>query len=288
MEKNGFKLVALGIIKVAALLILIQLIQNLVFIPLKALSSKFWSQYDGRGLNEPWFLTSTFAILLITVFTCYVFIRFIDKKNWAYIRLVSKNRFKYFSAGVLVSFLLISFFTIVITSLNAVELNIEIKSISNIFIYLIILSIGLFSLILSEELIFRGYVLKTFESHISILNAIILTSFLFSIFHILRPNTSFLGFVNIFLLGCFVAIICIYYDNLWLPIGLHFGWNFFLWFFNFPISGQKYPNPIFILKYNEYSLLSGSKFGPEDSLMITPFIILFIFYFLLKLKMIKY
>jgi len=56
-------------------------------------------------------------------------------------------------------------------------------------------------------------------------------------------------------------------------VGLHFGWNFFFWLFNFPVNGIRYPNPLLVLEYNEYSPVIGSRFGPEDSVLIAPAII---------------
>ena len=278
------RLVILGILKVVAFIVSMRLLRQLVFIPLVALSAKYWAKYDGRGLNEPWFLSSSIALLLVTIFLCFIFIRFIDKKDWSYIRLRSDNKFKLFVIGILLSFVIVLLFTAVTIIFDAIEINIKLKSLNNILFYLILAFIGTFVLVLNEELISRGYVLKTLESHFNTIFAVIISSFLFSLYHIFRPDTSLLGFFNIFLMGCFVALICVYSNSLWLPIGLHFGWNYSLYLLNFPVSGHTYPNPIFSLKYNEHSLLTGSKFGPEDSIIMTILLSIAVAYIFVKFR----
>ena len=268
----------------AAFLFSIQVLRQIVFLPLRFISGKYWAKYDGRGLNEPWFLSSTLAILIVTLFACFVFIKFVDKKDWSYLRFTVTKKGKHFFAGFLFSSMLIVIFTVVTTLFNTIELAVNPEFFPRFLFFLLILTAGLFALVVSEELIARGYILRTLETHFNTVFAIVASSLLFSLFHLLRPNASLMGFLNIFLIGCFLALLYVKYKSLWVPIGLHFGWNFTLWLFNFPISGQRYINPLFRLKYNEYSLLSGSKFGPEDSLLVTFFLVIFVLYLGLRLN----
>lgn len=283
MEKR-FKLLSLGIAKVIGFVISVYFLRQIVLVPLSALSAKYWSRYDGRGLNEPWFFTSALAILLATLFICFVFIKYFDKKQWGYIRLSSDNKLSFFFIGISVSFFIIVLFTTTLSIFSAIELKTSLESPARIALYLTILPIGGFALAFQEELIYRGYILKTMESISNKFIAITASSFLFSLAHILNPNTSLLGSINIFLVGGFLAIVCVSYNSLWIATGIHVGWNFFLWLLNFPVSGQVYPNPIFSLNYKEYSLLSGSKFGPEDSIFITFLLIIFAGYFFVKFR----
>lgn len=274
----------LDILKIIAFIVCILGITQLALIPLGALSARYWSQYDGRGLNEPWFLTSSIATLLVTLLVCYLFIKFIDKKDWSYIRLISHKRLKRFLTGFLAASIVVSLLTILTLLFNVVEINIELRPFHSILGYFLLAVFGIFVLALNEELIVRGYILRTFENHLNVAAAVIFSSILFSIAHLFNPNVSLIASVNIFLMGCLVALVCIYQNSLWLPIGLHFGWNFSLWFFNFPVSGLKLPNPLFHLEYNEYSFLSGLKFGPEDSLLLTILLSGILIYLLTKYR----
>ena len=108
---------------------------------------------------------------------------------------------------------------------------------------------------LLEELLFRGFILGVLLRSFSRLNALLLTSALYSIIHFLKPPeaitpnesvTWFSGFVSIgnafwqfrdplllvagflvlFVVGCVLADARLMTRSLWLPIGLHAGWVF--------------------------------------------------------------
>lgn len=175
-------------------------------------------------------------------------------------------------------------FTLLNIILGNTRLAIIYSSFSTTLFYIVLLGVGIGVLVLYEELIFRGYVLKTLETRFSAFTAVIISSLLFSAAHFLRPDSSLLAFVNIFLAGALLSICCINYNSLWLPIGLHFGWNYFLWIFNYPISNQRWTNPILKLNYKEYNLIVGSEFGPESSLILTVIFMILVGYLLYRLK----
>jgi membrane protease YdiL (CAAX protease family) len=281
-KKHRLRSIALAIVKVVAFVLSIKFLVQLVFIPLGAFSARYWSRYDGRGLNEPWFLTSCFAILLVTLLVCFAFIKFLDKKDWSYIRLKSGKKFRLFVTGGVLSFAAVLAFVVVMVISGVIKIDTQPKPLENIVFYLALGFIGNFALVLNEELITRGYVLRTLENSSNAILAVIVSSLFFSLLHIFRPNTSLLAFVNIFLMGCFIASVCIHYNSLWAPFGLHLGWNYSLYLFNFPVSGHQYPNPIFSLQYNQFSLLSGSKFGPEDSVLVTILLVIVLAYFFVR------
>lgn len=283
-KEYSVKSIAFGIIKVIAFITSVYLFQQLTFIPIGKISARYWSEYDGRGLNEPLFFSSIFAFLLVTIIVCYLFLKFIDKKDWSYLRVVSSKKSKWFLVGLLLSFTAVLLFVAITLVLNLTEINLTPKSFGYIGFYLLLSPMGIFVAVMDEELIARGYVLKTLETHINPVTAIIATSLLFSLAHIFRPNISFIGYLNIFLMGNLLGIVCIVSDSIWLPAGLHFGWNFLLNFLNFPVSGHKYPNPLFSLEYKEYSFISGSKFGPEDSLLITLILIIAVGFLITKFR----
>ena len=119
-----------------------------------------------------------------------------------------------------------------------------------------------------EEIVFRGYVMKTIEKHIGVALAVIINSIIFSLSHIWNYNVTILGLFHIFLFGIILSILCIHRNNLWLPIGIHTGWNYALYCFNLPISGYRWYNPILNTANIHKSNWTGSSFGPEDSLVV--------------------
>ena len=83
----------------------------------------------------------------------------------------------------------------------------------------------------SEELLFRGLFLRTLLLDHPPLRAILLSSVIFAALHFLRPNLGVADVVPF--LGLVVAGIVLAYaawktESLWLPIGIHAGWVFFI------------------------------------------------------------
>jgi hypothetical protein len=54
---------------------------------------------------------------------------------------------------------------------------------------------------------------------------------------------------------------------LWLPIGLHFGWNFTLPLFGATLSGLKMKVTGYEMSWTAGSLWSGGEYGPEASVL---------------------
>jgi len=101
-----------------------------------------------------------------------------------------------------------------------------------------------------EEILMRGYILQTLEECFGLPAAVVISSALFGVGHLISslssslllpglfPGTGFLnpaatGWANyvipfsITLGGFMFASAYLYSRSLWLPIGLHFAWNFF-------------------------------------------------------------
>ncbi len=283
-KKRSLKEIIIGILKIIAFIIAVKILQQIFLIPLSSLSRTCWSHLNGRGLNEPWFITSSFALFLGAFIICLVFIKFIDKKKLSYLRITSVKCTKYLAAGKTIAFVIVVLFTLINVLLANTSLTIAYSSFAKTLFYIVLFAAGIFVLVLYEELVSRGYVLKTLEKHTGTIPAVIVSSLIFSLVHISRPEISALVLINIFLAGVILSLICIHYNSLWAPVGIHFGWNFFLWFFNFPVSEQKWPNPLFKLEYLKHNLVIGSTFGPEGSILLTLILVGAIVYFLVKLK----
>jgi ethanolamine transporter EutH len=103
---------------------------------------------------------------------------------------------------------------------------------------------------------------------------VFLSSAVFGILHWSNPNAAWNSVVGIFLAGIFLAFAYTRTRKLWLPIGLHIGWNFFEGVvFGFPVSGLD----IFQLVHHTVTgpeLWTGGAFGPEAGLIIFPALLL--------------
>lgn len=137
------------------------------------------------------------------------------------------------------------------------------------------LFIGLLAFVIvgwQEELLTRGYHLQNLEDGINLPWAIIISSSIFGIMHLSNPNSDqkIMVALGIFFAGVFLAYAYVRTRQLWLPIGLHIGWNFFEGpVFGFPVSGLD-ADGLFIHVPNGPEIITGGAFGPEAGLILLP------------------
>jgi membrane protease YdiL (CAAX protease family) len=141
--------------------------------------------------------------------------------------------------------------------------------------YSLLATLGAFITVgISEEVLSRGYHLQNMAEAMNPRWAVFLSSALFAILHLPNPHAGIEAFVGVLASGYFLAFAWQRTRNLWLPIGLHIGWNFFEGtIFGFPVSGM----PGFNLIQQSVSgpeILTGGGFGPEAGLVVYPAIIL--------------
>lgn len=122
-----------------------------------------------------------------------------------------------------------------------------------------------------EELWARGYLLRNLSEGLNTGWAIILSSIVFALSHLANPNVSVMAVLGLLLAGVFFAFAALRSKELWLPIGLHIGWNFFEGpVFGFAVSGLTIPNRLNHEIQPGRELLTGGAFGPEAGLILLP------------------
>ena len=132
----------------------------------------------------------------------------------------------------------------------------------------ILQSVSLFAMVsLSEELLLRGYVLNNLMKSMNRFRALILSSLMFTLLHVFNPNLSWIGFFNILLAGILLGLPYIYTQRLWLPLALHFSWNFFQGpIFGFHVSGHETYSLITQSRTTD-NIWNGGTFGFEGSVL---------------------
>ena len=130
---------------------------------------------------------------------------------------------------------------------------------------------------LFEEVLMRGYCLQTLAERGRIIMAIAVSSFLFSIFHI--ANFQFaavdnliilVSAFNIFLVGAVFSLQFLISGSLWLPVGFHVFWNFFMnSILSIPVSGVRLKTLFDVRIAPGNELLTGGAFGLEGSILVT-------------------
>jgi membrane protease YdiL (CAAX protease family) len=80
-----------------------------------------------------------------------------------------------------------------------------------------------------EETIFRGFLLRIFESRYTTTVGVMVSSIAFGLIHFSGFNEDFpwwMSIISSLVTGLLFAQAFLLYGNLWLPIGLHAGWHF--------------------------------------------------------------
>ena len=132
-----------------------------------------------------------------------------------------------------------------------------------------------------EELVFRGYPFQRLVDSGGPVPAIITFSALFGVAHLTNPSHSWISTLNTALVGALFAICYLRTRALWLPIGIHFAWNYVQGFvLGLPVSGIALPSPILQYRIHGPVWLTGGTYGPEGSILTMGVILAGIAYFL--------
>ncbi|MGC4868223.1 lysostaphin resistance A-like protein [Micromonospora sp. DT53] len=120
----------------------------------------------------------------------------------------------------------------------------------------------------SEELLFRGVLFRIIEERTGTWTALALTGVVFGAIHLANPDATLWGATAIAIEAGFMLAACYAATrNLWVPIGLHFGWNFAAGgIFSVVVSGNGESKGLLEASTSGPVALSGGDFGPEGSL----------------------
>lgn len=153
----------------------------------------------------------------------------------------------------------------VISGANSISLcsNIHFKIIA---LYLF----GFFIQGMSEEFIFRGYLMSSLGSRNTAL-AIVVNSVAFGIVHGLNPGLTPLAMVNLILFGFFASLYVILFDDIWGACAIHSVWNFMQGnIYGISVSGSGESESVFrVDQQSSHGFLTGGTFGIEGSIFTT-------------------
>jgi len=119
-----------------------------------------------------------------------------------------------------------------------------------------------------EEIFTRGVLFRIVEEWVGTWFSVLLSALVFGFMHIWNPNATLFSSLSIALTaGVILALLYVITRKLWVPIGLHIGWNLTLGgIYGAPVSGTEVTGLLkATLEGPEW--LTGGAFGPEASIM---------------------
>lgn len=206
-------------------------------------------------------LFKSISSAVTAVIVYYFFVKYIERRQ------SEEIDFSYFlketSFGIFLGILFITSIVVILFFIDNLRFGevFELKEILN----------GLRVAIISgvvEEIIFRGLVFRFIQKMFGTWIALLASSLLFGFSHLANPNATLWSSTAItieagLLLGSFYILT----NRLWIPIGLHFGWNLTQGgIFNIPVSGHDVGGIIQVRLIGD-PLISGGSFGLENSVI---------------------
>jgi len=214
---------------------------------------------DYRNLLKGLFVSSA------CIFSYILFFRKYEKRT--IVEFSTKGLAKNLFLGTLIGFVLQSL-TILVIYLNGNYSVVNINPVSFIVIPFTIM----FTVAVIEEILVRGIIFRVLEEKLGSYISLIISSVLFGVFHLINPHGTLISGICITTAGFLFGAIFIYSRNLWLPIALHFAWNFTQsGIYGAITSGNEKTKSLLEAKIEGPLFITGGEFGPEGSIQAIVF-----------------
>jgi membrane protease YdiL (CAAX protease family) len=120
-----------------------------------------------------------------------------------------------------------------------------------------------------EELMFHGYAFQHLVRHMGEFATVLPVGILFGLMHLGNQNVTLLAVLNTIAWGVLLGCAYLRTRTLWLPIGMHFGWNVATPFLGERLSGFTIAVTGYELHWRTGVLWSGGAYGLEGGLFTT-------------------
>ena len=120
---------------------------------------------------------------------------------------------------------------------------------------------------MGEEVMMRGYGFQILIARCGAWATIIPVGVVFAAMHAANPHSGPLALANTAAFGILFGYAFLRSRDLWLPAGLHFGWNITLPLFGVNVSGLNMKMTGHEMTWSAGTLWSGGEYGPEASVL---------------------
>jgi membrane protease YdiL (CAAX protease family) len=234
---------------------------------------------DLLGNLEPEVLSAVLGTLVAVVASVGVYVcrRFVDKKSLVSLGIRADRDtlgdllFGFVLSGLLVGTIVVALYSFGWLRFDTVPWTGK-QTVSWIQLLLLFTGVGA-SVAWWEEFAMRGYLLQNLRDGVGLTYAIVISCISYGAMHMANPNSSWVSGVLVGAIGYLRIFGWLRTDQLWLSMGMHAGWNFFLGpVFGFSVSGHESAS-LFKHSLSGPSWATGGSFGPEAGLIVVPVII---------------
>ena len=120
-----------------------------------------------------------------------------------------------------------------------------------------------------EEILFRGVVFRFIDERLNTWTAFVVSGLLFGFAHYFQDNATIFSSAAISIeAGLLLAAAYKQSGTLWVPVGLHWAWNFAEGYvYGAPVSGCELSPSLLSVRFSGSDFLTGGSFGPEASVV---------------------
>ena len=183
----------------------------------------------------------------------------------------SKGIVKNLMLGTLIGVILQSLTMLVIYLYN----GFQVLAVNPLSFIIIPLTVA-FTVAIFEEILIRGIIFRIVEEKLGSYVSLVLSAIIFGALHLMNQESSFISAACVAVEGgLLLGAAYIFARNLWLPIAIHFAWNFMQsGIFGAITSGNEKTNSLFTTKITGPTLITGGAFGPEGTIQAIIFCLL--------------
>lgn len=211
----------------------------------------------------PTLIATVFGTLLSVIYC-----RFIENRSLRSMGIKKEKALPHYLCGIVIGFVLMTAITLLtaLTGANKISLSDEISA-GVILLYLL----GWIVQGMSEEFIFRGYLMNTIGGKHSAALALTVSSIAFAIAHSSNPGFDILPVVNLVLFAVFAGLYIICTGNIWGACAIHSVWNFTQGnIYGISVSGTGNIDSVLVTEpVSSSTVLTGGDFGIEGSIFTT-------------------
>ena len=185
----------------------------------------------------------------------------------------TKNWFKDLVFGLIIGAVSIGLAALIAAILGSLTFQVNDSSGTSAILLTLAVTLLIFTIAaITEETLFRGYLLQTLGRAKLFYVGAILTSFLFATAHNNNPGANAFSWINTFLAGIWLAVAYFKTRNLWFPFGVHLAWNWIQGaFLGINVSGLSELASAPILRVSETGtkFVTGGDYGIEGGIACT-------------------